>query len=114
MERVSIPHHIPFIVTLSDMFFTLALFFQELGKLAPELTDAIGYIDFIPRFRGVGERCLGDHVEAQKRTLRELVAAVHIQAGEEEEEGQEGGPGGFDGGGAGGEWLFILLSHVES
>jgi hypothetical protein len=67
--------------------------------LAPDLTDAIGYIDFIPRFRSVGEKCLGDHVEAQKRTLRELVAAVRIQAGEE---GEEGGYEGRDTGGDGG------------
>ena len=56
--------------------------------MAPDLADAIGYIDFIPRFRSVGEKCLGDHVESQKRTLRELVGAVRIRAGEEDEDGE--------------------------
>ena len=52
--------------------------------MSPELTEVVGFIDFIPRFRAAGEKCLGGHIEAQKRTLRDLVAAIRIKAGDDD------------------------------
>ena len=66
---------------------------QKLGERAPELTDTIGFMDFIPRFRSIGENCLGDHVEGQKRTLKELITAMNIRAEEDEGEIERGSGG---------------------
>ena len=37
-----------------------------------------GFIDFIPRFRALGEKCLAGHLEEQKTTLLELLQRIHL------------------------------------
>ena len=37
-----------------------------------------GFIDFIPRFRALGEKCLVGHLDEQKATLLELLQRIHL------------------------------------
>ena len=37
-----------------------------------------GYIDFIPRFRALSEKCLVGHLDEQKATLLELLQRIHL------------------------------------
>lgn len=54
------------------------LYRQDLGRSNPSLLDCCGFIDFIPRFRVVGEQFLTGHVEEQLKTLLCLVDRIHI------------------------------------
>ncbi len=51
---------------------------EDLGKIDPALQDNSGFIDFIPRFRTLGERCLNRHLDEQRAALADLVARVNI------------------------------------
>ena len=37
-----------------------------------------GFIDFIPRFRALGEKCLVGHLDEQKATLLELLQRIQL------------------------------------
>ena len=51
------------------------------------LQSTIGLIDFIPRFRTLGELKLSKHIEEQKHTLEELIQRIHIRTDEDEPNG---------------------------
>jgi hypothetical protein len=51
---------------------------QELGKINDKLIGCVGFVDFIPRYRAVGEYLLGKHIESQKQTISELVGRINL------------------------------------
>eukprot|EP00596_Hydrurales_sp_CCMP1899_P008559 CAMPEP_0119049468 /NCGR_PEP_ID=MMETSP1177-20130426/64842_1 /TAXON_ID=2985 /ORGANISM="Ochromonas sp, Strain CCMP1899" /LENGTH=658 /DNA_ID=CAMNT_0007026749 /DNA_START=596 /DNA_END=2572 /DNA_ORIENTATION=- len=51
---------------------------EELGKIDISLQNNCGFIDFIPRIRAMGEKCLSGHVEEQRATLSELVTRINL------------------------------------
>eukprot|EP01041_Mallomonas_annulata_P000737 gene737-1415_t len=51
---------------------------QGLAQADPSLQGCVGFIDFLPRFRAAGDKCLTKHVEEQKLTLLELVDKICI------------------------------------
>jgi hypothetical protein len=51
---------------------------HEMGKIDPALEQTVGFADFIPRFRSLGDRCLARHVEEQRQALSELVQRIRI------------------------------------
>ena len=55
----------------------------DLTKIDPTLSDSAGFIDFIPRFRALGEKCLAGHLDEQRATLGELVARVRVSPASE-------------------------------
>ena len=46
--------------------------------IVPALIVYPGFIDFIPRFRALGEKCLVGHLDEQKATLLELLQRIHL------------------------------------
>ena len=46
---------------------------EEIGKVHQDLRETFGFIDFIPRFRSVGEKELVIHVEKCKTTLYDVI-----------------------------------------
>jgi hypothetical protein len=51
---------------------------QDLGAANPALFETTGFIDFIPRFRVIGDDVLTAHLEEQKQTLDLLVQRINI------------------------------------
>jgi hypothetical protein len=51
---------------------------QNMARIDTTLEAAVGFADFIPRFRSLGDRCLGRHLEEQRAALSELVQRMHI------------------------------------
>lgn len=49
-----------------------------MGKIDPSLEHTVGFADFIPRFRSLGDRCLVRHIEEQRNVLTELVQRIRI------------------------------------
>lgn len=45
--------------------------------------NCVGLMDFVPRFRSLGESKLGKHLDEQKQTLNELVLRINIRTDEE-------------------------------
>lgn len=45
--------------------------------------NCVGLMDFVPRFRSLGEAKLGKHLDEQKQTLDELVQRINIRPDEE-------------------------------
>lgn len=56
---------------------------REMARIDPALEAAVGFADFIPRFRSLGERCLGRHLDEQRAALSELVQRIHIRVDSE-------------------------------
>jgi len=50
----------------------------ELGEIDAVLSSTVGFLDFIPRLRSLGDRCLSRHIEAQKAQLETLVGNINI------------------------------------
>jgi hypothetical protein len=61
---------------------------HEMGKIDAALEQTVGFADFIPRFRSLGDRCLARHVEEQRQALVELVQRIRISP---DGEGDSGG-----------------------
>jgi centromere/kinetochore protein ZW10 len=59
------------------------LYRQDLGKVDPSLKDTVGFIDYIPRLRALGEQSLCVHLEEQKKALLELLSRVHLSMNHE-------------------------------
>ena len=51
---------------------------HDLGKTNDKLLGSVGLIDFIPRYRSLGEAVLSQHVEDQRQRLYELVCRINI------------------------------------
>mmetsp|Transcript_21014 Transcript_21014/g.30337 ORF Transcript_21014/g.30337 Transcript_21014/m.30337 type:complete len:765 (+) Transcript_21014:80-2374(+) len=88
---------------------------QDIGAVNPDLQGCVGFVDFIPRFRAMGERCLQGHVEEQKKTLLVLLGKVRVYVAEEEEadEFSGGGPLGPDMEGSNSEEAAaVLVKHM--
>jgi hypothetical protein len=51
---------------------------QELGKINDKLIGCVGYVDFIPRYRALGEVILGRHIDSQRELIFDLVARINI------------------------------------
>ncbi len=49
-----------------------------LGEIDPVLSSTVGFLDFIPRLRALGDRCLSRHIEAQRAQLEVLVSHINI------------------------------------
>lgn len=49
-----------------------------LGEIDPVLSSTVGFLDFIPRLRALGDRCLSRHIEAQRVQLEVLVSHINI------------------------------------
>ena len=45
-----------------------SMYRDEIGRVHPDLRETLGFLDFIPRFRSVGERELVIHVEKYKKS----------------------------------------------
>jgi hypothetical protein len=50
----------------------------DLGRIDEVLQNSAGFVDFIPRFRSVGEQCLRSHLEDQRVALGGLIRHVHL------------------------------------
>eukprot|EP01034_Spumella_vulgaris_P021791 gene21791-27860_t len=50
----------------------------DLGRIDEVLQNSVGFVDFIPRFRSVGEQCLRSHLEDQRAALSSLIRHVHL------------------------------------
>ena len=50
-----------------------SMYRDEIGRVHPDLRETLGFLDFIPRFRSVGERELVIHVEKYKKKLYNLI-----------------------------------------
>ena len=44
------------------------------------LRACIAFVDFIPRFRAMGEACLASHVERQQAVLEDIFSEIHLSA----------------------------------
>lgn len=53
---------------------------HEMGKIDPVLLNTVGFMDFIPRFRQLGDGVLSRQLEVQRVSLLELVGNIHISA----------------------------------
>ena len=51
----------------------------------------VGFVDFIPRFKAVGERCLGSHVDLQQSTVQSLLSDVRLSPTGEAEASRDSG-----------------------
>lgn len=51
---------------------------QVMGKIDATLQHTVGFVDFIPRFRQLGEQCMARHLDEQRSTLMELVSRINI------------------------------------
>jgi uncharacterized protein YoaH (UPF0181 family) len=51
---------------------------KELMQIDASLGASIGMVDFIPRFRLLGESCLANHLEEQREVITELVRRIRI------------------------------------
>ncbi|CAE7623554.1 Zw10, partial [Symbiodinium microadriaticum] len=76
---------------------------QGICEANPGLQDCVGFVDFIPRFRAMGERSLQVHIEEQKRTLLVLLGKVRIHIDDEDADSAQdidefGGSSGISGG----------------
>lgn len=56
---------------------------QDIGKVDPLLKDAVGFIDYIPRLRVLGEACLSSHLEEQKKSLGKLFARINLSVNQD-------------------------------
>lgn len=63
------------------------LFRSELAAVDETLQKCVGLLDFIPRFRQLGEGRLSRHMDDQVRSLDSLVARIHLRTSEDEDEG---------------------------
>ena len=70
---------------------------EDLGKVDSALQDNSGFIDFIPRFRSLGEQCLTRHLDDQRAALADLVARVNITPASERSKLQGVSPAGLSG-----------------
>jgi hypothetical protein len=61
---------------------------QGLARAEPALQGCVGYIDFLPRFRAAGDKCLTKHVEEQQNTLTELISKIHVTTTEPNDTGK--------------------------
>ena len=52
----------------------------------PSLKDSVGFIDYIPRLRALGEQILCGHLDEQRGALLELLTRVHLSMNHEGEE----------------------------
>jgi centromere/kinetochore protein ZW10 len=59
----------------------------DLGRIDEVLQNSAGFVDFIPRFRSVGEQCLRSHLEDQRVALSSLIRHVHLSPDGEESGG---------------------------
>ena len=55
-----------------------------MGEVGPSLKDTVGFVDYIPRLRALGEMSLCVHLEEQKKALLELLDRVHLSMNHEE------------------------------
>jgi len=51
---------------------------HDLGKIDEVLQHTIGFADYIPRFRTLGDACMSRHIDEQRNSLLSLVHAVNI------------------------------------
>ena len=51
---------------------------EDLGKANAALMDACGFIDFIARFRSIGEQVLAAHLDEQKKTFETLIDRINL------------------------------------
>lgn len=51
---------------------------HDLGRINDKLIGCVGYVDFIPRYRALGEVVLGKHIDAQRQQVIELVSKINI------------------------------------
>lgn len=61
-----------------------------MGRIDPALEQTVGFADFIPRFRSLGDRCLARHIEEQKVALVEAVQRIQINTDSEDGGGSSG------------------------
>ena len=54
-----------------------------MGKIDESMKDIVGFIDYIPRLRSIGEHTLCVHLEEQKNALLELLSRVHLSMNHE-------------------------------
>jgi hypothetical protein len=50
----------------------------QMGKVSEVLEHTVGFCDFLPRFRQLGDRCLVRHIEQQKAALSVLIKKINI------------------------------------
>ena len=50
------------------------------------MKDSVGFIDYIPRLRALGEQILCGHLDEQRGALLELLTRVHLSMNHEGEE----------------------------
>jgi len=58
---------------------------------AAALRDCVGFMDFIPRLRVLGEKCLATYVDRQQSMLRGLLEEVRLNTTDEDDEEDEQG-----------------------
>ena len=64
---------------------------HEMGRNVSEiLQHTVGFADFIPRLRSLGDSVLVRHIEEQKKTLAELVRRIHISPAGDSDGGGSG------------------------
>jgi len=51
---------------------------HDMAHIDPVLEQTVGFADFIPRFRSLGDQCLVRHIEEQRVILADLVARVNV------------------------------------
>ena len=80
------------------------------------LLETAGFVDFVPRLRALGERCLQTHVEKQRVELSRLLAQVRLSPADEGgnvvEQGTVKSQGGGGLGAVGGVGLFALAGRT--
>jgi hypothetical protein len=59
---------------------------HDMARIDPVLELTVGFADYIPRFRSLGDQCLVRHVEEQSATVAGLVRRINIDP-----EGEDGG-----------------------
>ena len=59
---------------------------HDLGKVDEVLQHTVGFADFIPRFRTLGDTCISRHINEQKNSVLALVHAVNINTEGDEED----------------------------
>lgn len=59
---------------------------HDLGKVDEVLQHTVGFADFIPRFRTLGDACISRHIDEQRNSVLALVHAVNINTEGDEED----------------------------
>ena len=62
------------------------LYRNEMASVDESLQGSIGFIDFIPRLRKLGDQCMLNHLTQQQASLKEMVERIKITPDREQEE----------------------------